>query len=286
MKNLLCATLFACVSLGAGAAFAANPADEIKALRAYFAKKWPQVEDADFKNGAYALSADLRLNWESIRDFPPYEDHLERGKELWEAPFANGKSFADCFGADPSQVRNRYPYWNAEDKRVETLEGNIVKCQKDNGEKPFRTYRGDIAYLSAWLANQANGQVINVVVPQDDADAVKAYEAGRQFFYAKRGQLNLACADCHVYQAGMFARGDLLSPVRGHTTHFPVWRGKWARATNGRDGFGTLQRRYAGCNEQVRARRFKAHGEEYNNLEYFHSSLSNGLVIDAPDYRR
>ena len=284
MKPVLIGVLITLVTLGSPAVFAGQQED-IQALQKYMQKRFPDVAFADFKNGAYALDAAKAIQWESQRDFPPFLDHLDEGETIWSTPFANGKTFADCFGEDTSTIRVRYPRWNAETKQVETLEGQIAACQKANGEKPFKGKRGKIAHLSAWLAHQANGQVINVVVPEDDPGAVAAYEAGKQFFYAKRGQLNMSCADCHVYNAGMQARGNLLSPAIGQVTHFPVWRGKWARATNGEDGFGTLQRRYSGCNAQVRARPFKDQGEEYRNLEYFHQSMSNGLVVDAPDYR-
>ena len=281
MKKIVMMALVAGLAFGATGVYASQ-ADDIKSIQDYFKKKFPKVPFKEFANGSYALSADKRINWESMRDFPPFEDHLEKGEALWNKKFKNGNSFATCLGNDVSKIRNRFPHWNARDKKVETLEANIVACQKVNSEKPFGLKKGNIAYLSAYIANQANGQTINVVVP-DDKDAQAAYEAGKRFFYAKRGQLNLACADCHVYQAGSFARGNLLSPVMGQTTHFPVWRGKWAKKKG--DGFGTLQRRYGGCNKQVRARPFKAQGKEYSNMEYFHASMSNGLTIDAPDYR-
>jgi len=281
MRKIVMMALAAGLVFGATGVYASQ-ADDLKAIHSYFKKKFPKVPFKEFANGSCALSADKRINWESMRDFPPFEDHLAKGEELWNKKFKNGNSFATCFGDDVSKVRNRFPHWNARDKKVETLEANIIQCQKANGEKPFKLKVGNIAYLSAYIANQANGQTINVVVP-NDKDAQAAYEAGKQFFYAKRGQLNLACADCHVYQAGMYARGNLLSPVVGQTTHFPVWRGKWAKKKG--DGFGTLQRRYGGCNKQVRAKPFKTQGKEYSNLEYFHASMSNGLTIDAPDYR-
>ena len=286
MKKLVLIALTATLALGATvSAYAATQEEDIQALRSYFKDKFPKVPFDDFANGSYALSADKRINWESMRDFPPFEDFLAIGEDLWAAKFKNGNTFATCFGEDASKVRNRYPHWNARDRKVETLEANIVQCQKSNGEKPFKLKGGKIAYLSAWIASQANGQKINVVVPQSDKDAVAAYESGRQFFYAKRGQLNLACADCHVYQAGSFARGNLLSPAMGHTTHFPVWRGSWAKKSKKGDGFGTLHKRYGGCNKQVRAKPFKPQGKQYTNMEYFHASMSNGLTIDAPDYR-
>ncbi|MCW8964117.1 MAG: sulfur oxidation c-type cytochrome SoxA [Gammaproteobacteria bacterium] len=281
MKKIVLMALAACLALGTTGVYASQ-ADDINALRHYFKKKFPTVPFKEFANGSYALSADKRINWESMRDFPPFEDHVAKGEALWNKKFKNGNSFATCLGNDVTKVRNRFPHWNAKDKKVETLEGNIVACQKANGEKPFGLKKGNIAYLSAYIASQANGQKVNVVVP-DDKDAQAAYEAGKQFFYAKRGQLNLSCADCHVYSAGMYARGNLLSPVMGHTTHFPVWRGKWAKKKG--DGFGTLHRRYGGCNKQVRAKPFKAQGKEYSNMEFFHASMSNGLTIDAPDYR-
>lgn len=283
MKKIFTLALGACMAFGVSAAYASQ-ADDIAALKAYFGKKFPKVDDADLANGAYALNEDKRINWEGIREFPPYEDHISAGEEIWNTKFKNGNSFATCFGDDVSKVRNRFPHWNARDKKVETLEGNIVQCMEANGEKPLKLKKGKIAHLSAYIANSANGETLNVVVP-DDADAQAAYDNGKHFYYAKRGQLNLSCADCHVYSAGMWARGNLLSPLRGHTTHFPVWRGSWARKDKNGDGFGTLHRRFGGCNKQVRAKPFKAQGTEYSNLEFFMASMSNGLTIDAPDYR-
>ena len=283
MKKIVIMALTACLALGATAVYASQ-ADDITALRNYFKKKFPKVPFDDYANGAYALDADKRINWEGIREFPPFEDQVADGEAIWNKKFKNGNSFATCFGDDVSKVRNRFPHWNSRDKKVETLEGNIVQCMKANGEEPLKLKKGKIAHLSAYIASQANGQKINVVVP-DDKDAQAAYENGKHHFYAKRGQLNFSCADCHVYNSGMKARGNLLSPVMGHTTHFPVWRGSWARKDKKGDGFGTLHRRYGGCNKQVRAKPFKAQGKEYSDLEFFHASMSNGLTIDAPDYR-
>ena len=167
MKKILMIALLAGMACSASSVvYATTQAEDIKALQNYFKKKFPKVKFADFKNGSYALDAGKAVNWESMRDFPPFEDHLEEGKGLWEKKFKNGNSLATCLGNDVSQVRNRFPYWNARDKKVETLEANIVACQKTNGEKPLKLKKGKIAYLSAYIASQANGQTINVVVPQ------------------------------------------------------------------------------------------------------------------------
>jgi sulfur-oxidizing protein SoxA len=49
---------------------------------------------------------------------------------------------------------------------------------------------------------------------------------------------------------------------------------------------GTLHRRFTGCNKQVRAKPFKAQGEEYRNLEYFLTYMSNGLTLNGPGARK
>jgi sulfur-oxidizing protein SoxA len=126
--------------------------------------------------------------------------------------------------------------------------------------------------------------MVNVKIP-NDPKAIAAYESGKQFYYGKKGQLNLACADCHVYSSGQFVRGNLLSPALGHVTHFPVFRGSWAKKRTSGDGLGTLHARFGGCMKQVRARPMKPQGDEFRNMEYFMSYMSNGLPINAPGYR-
>lgn len=283
MKKILMLALTACLALGAGGVYASQ-AEDIQTLQKYFKKLFPKVKFAEYANGPYALDMAKRVNWESQRDFPPFLDYLDEGEDIWDKKFKNGKGFATCFGKDASKIRTRYPRWDAKSKKVQTLESAILACQKANGEKPFKKKKGKLVYLSAWIASQANGQKINVIVPNDPG-AIAAYEAGKKFFFAKRGQLNFSCADCHIYNAGKRIRGNLMSAVIGHNTHMPVWRGKWAKKSKTGDGFGSLHRRYGGCNKQIRAHPFKAQGKDYSNLEYFETSLSNGLVIDAPDYR-
>ena len=284
MRKIATLLLSAGLVASATTAIASSPQEDLKKFRAYFEQKFPGLQLDDFGNGAYALDASKRLQWESMEEFPPYEEFVDKGREIWEKPFKNGKSFADCFGKDPSKVRVRYPHWDSKTKQVVTLEGDINKCLKQNGEKPFKWKKGPIAWLSAFFGYQARGQKIHVVIP-NDPDAIKAYEHGRHFFYAKRGQLNMACADCHVKYAGHHIRGNLLSPALGHVTHFPVFRAKWAKKSKIGDGLGTLHRRYGGCNKQVRARPFKAQSKVYRDLEFFHQYMSNGLTINAPGYR-
>ena len=256
---------------------ASSPAEDREALRNYFKKNLTGANLDDFINGVYTLDTDARSQWEEIEEFPPYEIDLDKGADLWAKKFKNGKTFASCFGEDLSKTRAKYPYHDEAKDTIVTLEGDINKCLTDNGEKPYGWKKGKIAQVSAYIAYQGRGEKINVEVKTDKAKAW--YEKGKNFFYAKRGQLNLACADCHVYNFNRKIRGDLLSPALGQPSHFPVFRSKWGN-------LGTLHRRYGGCNKLVRAKDFKAQGDEYKALEYFQYVMSNGMELNGPGARK
>jgi len=258
--------------------------EDIDAFQKHFKTKFPNLELNDFSKGPYAMNKDKLLQFENIMEFPPFEDSVDEGEKLWNTPFKNGKTYSSCFTGPVSKIRTQFPRWNSETGKVETLEAMLQKCRLDNGEKKISWKKGKLAFISAYLTTSAKGEKINVIVPNDDDRALEAYNTGKRFYYAKRGQLNLSCADCHVTNAGKRIRGDTLSPALGQITHFPVWRGKWAR-TKG-NGFGTIQRRFGGCNEQVRAKPFKAQGKEYTNLEYFLTAMSNGMEISGTEYRQ
>ena len=146
--------------------------------------------------------------------------------------------------------------------------------QKGEWRKAVGMEKRPIADISPYMAYTSRGNKFNITIP-DDPRAMAAYNRSKEFFYTKRGQLNMSCADCHQYYAGNKVRADLLSPALGQLTHFPVYRSKWG-------GLGTTHRRYGGCNEQVRARPFKAQSAEYRALEYFHTFKSSGLEVNGP----
>jgi len=276
-KIALTATAVA-LFVGMPLAAQATPEDDLKSFREHFMKRFPGVPLEEYKNGVYAINADARSSWEAIEEFPPYEDELERGEELFNTPFANGKTYASCFPNGGKGIRQNYPYFDASSGKVKTLEQEINECRTNNGEKPLGWKKGDIAAISAYMASTSNGKKVNVKVP-NDPKAIEAYNRGKLHFYAKRGQLNLSCANCHVDNAGRMVRADTLSPALGHPTHFPVYRLKW-------NGLGTIQRRYGGCNQQVRAKDFPAQSDEYRALEYFHTYMSNGISVNAPSSRK
>ena len=271
------AILFATATVFSWGAVHANPEQDRAAFENYFTSKFPDTPVDDFVNGVYSIDAPSRAQWEEIEEFPPYELSIDAGKSQWETPFANGKTYADCFG-EPG-VRGKYPYWDAERQEIITMELAVNECREANGEEPLKYSKGKMADISAYMSYESRGQTINVVIPEGDAEAMAAYERGKQFYYSKRGQLNFSCFDCHGSGAGNLVRADKLSPSLGHASGWPVYRSKWG-------GMGTLHRRFSGCNKQVRAKNFKAQGPEYRELELFYTYMSNGLTYNGPSARK
>ena len=128
----------------------------------------------------------------------------------------------------------------------------------------------------AWTSRD---KVFDIQIPADDPRAKAAYLEGKKFFYSKRGQLNLSCANCHLQGSNIRIRADLPSPQLGLVTQFPVFRSKWGE-------LGTLHRRYSGCHKDSRSNPLKPQAEEFRNLEYFQSYMSNGLVATGPGARK
>lgn len=279
MKALLTTATALALLVGVPLAAQASPQQDLKEFREYYMKKFPGVSLQEYANGVYAIDPVSRVTWEALEeDFPPYEDNLKKGEKLFKTPFKNGKTYGSCFPNGGIGIAQNYPYFDAANNTVKTLEQEVNECRVKNGEKPLGPNRDDIAAVTAYMAYTSRGKKVNVVVPNDPR-ALEWYERGKRHFYMKRGQLNLSCANCHKDSAGLYIRAEMLSPALGHTTHFPVYRQTWGE-------LGTLHRRYSGCNEQVRAKAFPDQGDEYRALEYFHTYMSNGIELNGPGSRK
>jgi len=267
-----------CLALTLPLTALADPEQDREAFRAYFLKRFPDVPVEEYVNGIYAIDREAREQWQDIESFPPYEFAVEEGEALFEQPFANGSSYSGCFDNGGVGVRQRYPRFDLQRGEVVTLELALNNCRIENGEQPY-PYEGDeLVALSAYMAWTSRGEAIAVEIP-DDPRALAAYEDGKRFYYRKRGQLNLACSDCHVTLAGAWVRADHLSASLGHPSHFPVYRSKLGKVIS-------LHSRFYGCVRDVRAQPFDEQSEAYRNLEYFLTYMSNGLEVNGPGARK
>ena len=255
----------------------ASPEQDRTALLVFFGERFVDVPLQEYVHGSMMLSDDARMQYDSIMDFPPFQDDIDRGQVIWETPFGNGKTFASCFENGGHNVAGYYPYYDEQTSRVVTFEMALNECLRANGETQFDYgERSTMGVLTAYARTLSDGMLMDVRT--DGAGARKKYEAGRALYYRRIGQHNLACASCHVTHAGHYFRDELLSPTIGQAVHFPVFRGG--------EFLYTLHMRYRRCMEALRAVPFPAGSVELNNLEYFHSYLNNGLPLKASVYRR
>jgi sulfur-oxidizing protein SoxA len=276
MRKILLAVLGTALLIGPVAA-QATPEQDRQQILDLSKKRFPQVRFEDYVFGALALDADSMAQYNSIMDFPPFESEVDKGKKLWNTPFKNGQTYAGCLPSGGKNIAGNYPHFDDKAGKVVTLEMAINACLEKNSEKPL-DYSDvkTMGLLTAYMRTLSDGMLMNIKVEGPAATA--AYDAGKRHFYGRRGQLNFSCATCHVQNAGNRIRSELLSPVLGQATHWPVFRAG--------ESLVTLQTRYVQCNKNIRAVPFKPGSEEYNNLEYFHSYVSNGLPMKASVFRK
>jgi sulfur-oxidizing protein SoxA len=219
----------------------------------------------------------LHRQWEEKEQFPPYEFSVDTGKEMFSKPFKNGKSYADCFPNQGIGVRQDYPTFDTKQGKVITLELALNQCREANGEAPFSYVRDEMAALTAYMAFTSRGKPFDIKIP-DDPRALQAYQNGKEYFYTRRGQLNFSCATCHVQSPGERIRAEVLAPALGILNAMPIYRSEWS-------GMGTTSRRFTTCNSQIRGVPLNPQDDEYRDLEYYLSYVSNGLPISGPGAR-
>jgi sulfur-oxidizing protein SoxA len=254
-----------------------SPAADMSAFQTYFHSRFPNVKTADFANGPYAVDADMRKQWEEIMQFPPYDFAIDEGKTAFETPFANGKTYADCFDNQGIGVRQSFPYFDTKSGEVITLDLAINQCRIANGEKPLPYQVGMMASLTAYMSETSRGKPFDIKIP-DDPRALQAFEDGQKYFYTRRGQLGFSCSSCHVGSSGQRLRGDILAPALGILASFPIYRSDWG-------SMGTIDRRFISCSLQMRSQPLPPQDVSYRNLEYFLSYMSNGIPIAGPGTR-
>jgi len=255
----------------------ADPESDRQAMRTYYEKLFPGVSANAHKDGVYAIDSAAHEQWQEMEEFPLYEIAVDDGEELFNTAFASGASYGDCF-ENEGAVKQNYPNFDEQGKRVVTLENAINTCRTDHSEAVLEYGSTEMNNLTSYIAFASRDQVMQVASPTSKA-ALAAYEDGKRFYSTRRGHLNFACASCHVQLAGKNLRAEKLSASLGHVTHWPVYRFKWQEMIS-------LQQRFAECNAQVGALPFDLQGEEYSNLEYFLSYISNGIQLNGPATRK
>ena len=235
-----------------------HPFDELWSGYYYATKETQEMQDDDIANPGMA--------W------------YDQGEELWtKVEGEAGKSCASCHNeanASMKGVATRYPVFFEPWKKLINIEQRINLCREKNMKaKPWKYESNQMLGMTIFVRRQSAGMPINVKV---DGPAKPFAEKGKEFYYQRRGQLDMSCAHCHEKYFGQKVRMNTLS--QGHSNGFPTYRLKWQKP-------GTLHRRFKGCNEQVRAKAFKRGSDEYVNLELYLASRGQGLTVETPAVR-
>jgi len=255
----------------------AGPEEDRLGLLKSYQTRFPDIRMDDYIHGALVFDPDAKAQYQSIMEFPPFLAAQAKGEAMWRTPLRSGRSYADCMPNQGRLIAGNYPMFDAEKGRVVTFEDLINDCRVANGEPPYAPDDGaTMGLLTAYARSLSDGMKMNIRV--DTPEALKAYEDGKRTFYARTGQLNFSCANCHVDHAGDKLRSEHLSMAIGHATHWPVFRAG--------DVPYTLQARYALCYQLMRHVPDAPGSERMNNLEYFHAYLSNGLTLHASVFRK
>ena len=203
---------------------------------------------------------------------------VEEGKALWsKAAGAAGKACASCHqdaAVSMKGVAARYPAFDAKSGQVVNLEQRINLCRVDRQQATPLPYESEaLLALTAYVAHQSRNLPIHVAI---DGAARPFFEAGRSSFSMRRGQLNLACNQCHDDRwDGQLRRARI---TQGHGNAYPEYRLEWQTV-------GSLQRRLRGCNIGVRAEPYPYGAQEYVNLELYLAWRAEGLPIETPGVR-
>jgi sulfur-oxidizing protein SoxA len=262
LELLLRAVLFASVALftsHAGALQAPIPKGELK-------------NGSEFTSEANrALQADEFAN--------PGMLWVTRGERLWQEPAGGAKkACASCHGDAASGMKGvatRYPRIDPGAARLVNLPDRINLCRERKQAAPaFELESENLLALTAYVTQQSRGMPMNVTI---DSQNGRDFERGRERYYRRMGQMNLACAQCHDAKWGRTAAFERIS--QGHGTGFPAYRQEWQTV-------GSLQRRLRACYSALHADMPPYGARELVELELFLAWRANGLPIEAPAVRR
>lgn len=279
MKTLVALSVAATLALSAGAALA-NEDAELVIDGKQFVTKLAAPADSPFPEiiSGWRFRSDETQQLQTDDFENPAMIFAEYGEELWSTVDGEaGKSCADCHG-DASEsmkgLRATMPKWHEGKNTLFALEDHINWSREEHQKaKPWKWESQEMLAMTAYVGLQSRGMPVNV---KTDGPAAEWYEKGKELYYTRVGQLDMACSNCHENNYGNMIRADHLS--QGQINGFPVYRMKW-------QGMGSIHRRFKGCMDNIRATPYKRGSDEFTALELYLASRGQGLSVETPSLR-
>jgi sulfur-oxidizing protein SoxA len=256
------------MAVGATAFATASPAQDMD---------WGAYQVEDRRSGYTYATAETR----AIQDDNfgnPAMIRVDSGEALWNKVEGEaGKSCAECHGGASDSMRGvatSYPKYDGALGKLKNIEQQINACRTEQMKAEAWKYESsELLSMTVYVRHQSRGMPISVAI---DGPAAPYFEKGKEFYYQRRGLLDMSCANCHVDNAGGIIRANTLT--QGQTTGFPVYRLKWQKV-------GSTHRRFRGCNSQVRSTPYAYGSEEYVDLELYVAWRGRGLLVETPAIR-
>ncbi|KGJ19859.1 sulfur oxidation c-type cytochrome SoxA [Paracoccus sanguinis] len=202
---------------------------------------------------------------------------VDSGLAAWDAvEGTEGKSCANCHNGIESMkgVRAAMPKMNGKGDDLWSLENFVNNCRTTRmGADEWKWNSQEMKNMTAAISMQSRGMPVAV---KTDGPAQSYWEKGKEIYYTRYGQLELACANCHEQHAGDMIRADHLS--QGQINGFPTYRLKDA-------GMVSIHQRFVGCVRDTRAETFAAGSPEFRALELYVASRGAGLPVEGVSVR-
>ena len=201
---------------------------------------------------------------------------VQEGQTVWNAKAGSAdKACADCHG-DVARLRGvatRYPAFSETQKKVITLDQQIQFCRvQAQKAEPWALEARPVLALSALIGLQSRG----LAMAKAGVAEGEAVAQGRALFMARRGQMNLSCAQCHDDHAGQNLGGATIP--QGHPNGYPIYRLEW-------QDLGSLERRLRNCLNGVRSTPWPAGSPESVAVQTYLRDRAAGLAVETPAVR-
>lgn len=203
---------------------------------------------------------------------------VERGEAIWNTVEGEaGKSCASCHGDAEESMKGvgaAMPKWNEALGKPVNLEMQIDLCRTEEMGAPAYKFDDDAQKaIVTYVRSQSRGMPIDI---RTDGPMEAWWERGKEIYYTRSGQLDMACANCHEDNYGNHIRADFLS--QGQSNGFPTYRMK-------SQGVVSLHNRFKGCMRDVRAEPYKPMSDEFLALEIYVAWRGTGLTVETPAVR-
>jgi len=200
---------------------------------------------------------------------------LERGQALLDRVEGQvGKSCSDCHGAEGLRgAATTFP--KVVDGTLIALEGQINRCRTARMSAPALDLASeDLLALAVAVRHRSDGMPMAVQV---DGAARPYFQRGQALYGQRRGQMNIACTQCHDERVGLWLRGEQLT--QGQTNGLPGYLLRWGEV-------GSVHRRFRFCDDQRLAAPRPLGSDAYLALELYVAWRGNGLPVEALAVRR